>query len=94
MRDISLIHILIFVGIIVLLFGAKKLPELSRSVGKSMRILKTEVKSLRDDDDDVPVAEERPSGASPASQPAPAPLEGRAVDDARRAQRDEQHRTS
>jgi len=93
MRDISLIHILIFVGIIVLLFGAKKLPELSRSVGKSMRILKTEVKSLRDDDDD-PVAEDRHSGASPAPQPAPAPLEGRDVDDARRAQRDEQHRAS
>ena len=31
--------------VIILLFGAKRLPDLARSVGKSMRILKDEVGS-------------------------------------------------
>lgn len=35
-------HALIILAIIVLIFGAAKLPALARSVGQSMRILKTE----------------------------------------------------
>ncbi|MFL6162307.1 MAG: twin-arginine translocase TatA/TatE family subunit [Jatrophihabitantaceae bacterium] len=34
----------------VVLFGYKKLPEVSRSVGRSLRIFKTEMKGLTDDD--------------------------------------------
>ncbi len=36
-------HALIILAIVVLIFGAAKLPALARSVGQSMRILKTEV---------------------------------------------------
>jgi len=36
-------HVLIIVLIIVLLFGAPKLPALARSLGQSMKILKQEV---------------------------------------------------
>ena len=36
----------------MLLFGGKKLPELARGSGKALRIFKTEVKGLHDDDDD------------------------------------------
>lgn len=36
-------HLLIIIFIIVLLFGAPKLPALARSLGQSMKILKTEV---------------------------------------------------
>jgi len=36
-------HALIILAIIVLIFGAAKLPALAKSVGQSMRILKTEV---------------------------------------------------
>ena len=43
-------EIIIIALIVVLLFGAPKLPELARSIGKSMRILKDETKSLTDDD--------------------------------------------
>ncbi|HEX6447225.1 MAG TPA: Sec-independent protein translocase subunit TatA [Streptosporangiales bacterium] len=46
-------HILIVVLILVVLFGSTKLPTLARSLGRSARILKSEAKSLHDDDDDV-----------------------------------------
>lgn len=44
-------HILIVVLILVVLFGSTKLPTLARSLGRSARILKSEAKSLHDDDD-------------------------------------------
>ena len=43
------IEILLIILVVLLLFGAKRLPELARSVGKSLKILKTEVKELGDD---------------------------------------------
>ncbi|MGK9146912.1 Sec-independent protein translocase subunit TatA [Plantibacter flavus] len=43
-------HLVIILLIVLLLFGAPKLPGLARSVGQSMRIFKSEVKSMRDDD--------------------------------------------
>lgn len=45
-------ELLIIVAIIVLLFGAKKLPELARGSGRALRIFKAETKGLLDDDDD------------------------------------------
>ena len=45
-------ELFIIVGIIVLLFGAKKLPELARGSGRALRIFKSETKGLLDDDDD------------------------------------------
>lgn len=38
--------------VVVLLFGAKKLPELARGSGRALRIFKAETKGLIDDDDD------------------------------------------
>ncbi|MER5866577.1 Sec-independent protein translocase subunit TatA [Kitasatospora sp. NPDC002040] len=40
--------ILIIVVLALLLFGAKRLPDLARSLGKSARILKAETKALKD----------------------------------------------
>ena len=45
-------ELLIIVAIIVLLFGAKKLPELARGSGRALRIFKAETKGLLDDDDE------------------------------------------
>jgi sec-independent protein translocase protein TatA len=45
-------ELIIIVAIIVLLFGAKKLPELARGSGRALRIFKAETKGLMDDDDD------------------------------------------
>ena len=40
--------------VLVLLFGAKKLPELARGSGRALRIFKAETKGLLDDDPDRP----------------------------------------
>lgn len=41
---------LIILVLILLLFGAKRLPDMARSLGRSARILKSETKGLRDDE--------------------------------------------
>ena len=66
--------LIVLLLIIVLVFGAKRLPDAARSVGRSMRIFKSEVKELRDDD-------ESPSAAPPASTSG-APSNGRVAHDA------------
>jgi sec-independent protein translocase protein TatA len=43
-------HIIVLVVVILLLFGARRLPDLARSVGQSLKIFKNEVKDLADDD--------------------------------------------
>jgi sec-independent protein translocase protein TatA len=50
-------HIAIFVVVLVLLFGAKRLPDAARSLGRSLRIIKAETKGLVDDNNDTNVAE-------------------------------------
>ena len=61
-------HIVILVIVAVLIFGSRKLPDAARSIGKSMRILKTEVQGLHDD---------APSAAPVQGtvQPTPAPAQ-------------------
>ncbi|MET7470944.1 Sec-independent protein translocase subunit TatA [Micromonospora sp. NPDC005686] len=44
-------HIAVLVVVLILLFGAKRLPDAARSLGRSLRIIKAETKSLHDDDD-------------------------------------------
>ena len=41
---------LVILAIVVLVFGAAKLPDLARSSGQALRIFKTETKDLRDED--------------------------------------------
>ena len=43
-------HIIFLLIVVILLFGYKKLPDIARSVGQSMKVFKKEVKELRDDD--------------------------------------------
>lgn len=45
-------EILLILLVLVLLFGAKKLPELARGSGRALRIFKAETKGLMDDDED------------------------------------------
>jgi sec-independent protein translocase protein TatA len=45
-------EILLILLVLVLLFGAKKLPELARGSGRALRIFKAETKGLMDDDVD------------------------------------------
>lgn len=51
MPNLGPTELLIVAGILVLLFGAAKLPKLARSLGESARIFKAETKGLHDDDE-------------------------------------------
>jgi sec-independent protein translocase protein TatA len=51
MGSLSPWHLLILVGVLVLLFGAKKLPDAARGLGRSLKILKAETRDLREDED-------------------------------------------
>jgi sec-independent protein translocase protein TatA len=55
--------ILILAVVILVLFGSRKLPAAARSLGQSMRILKTEINTLHDD--------EKPKDASTAPETLP-----------------------
>ena len=58
--------ILIVAIVIIVLFGSRKLPDAARSLGKSMRILKTEVSSLHEDEPTASIPAEAPR-ARPSS---------------------------
>jgi sec-independent protein translocase protein TatA len=45
-------ELLIILAVLVLLFGATKLPELARGSGRALRIFKAETKGLMDDEDE------------------------------------------
>ena len=67
-------EIIIVLALLLLLFGAKRLPDAARGLGRSLRIFKAETKGLRDDDDDTPSRpgrpRELPSGAPTGARPA------------------------
>ncbi len=66
-------HLLVVLAVVVLLFGSKKLPEMARGLGKSMRILKAETKALREDDATTEgTAQNTTATSTPADQPRPA----------------------
>ncbi|OJF11540.1 Sec-independent protein translocase subunit TatA [Couchioplanes caeruleus] len=50
-------HIIVVLVVLVLLFGAKRLPDAARSLGRSLRIIKAETKGLVDDDNVAEKAE-------------------------------------
>ncbi|MPZ79367.1 MAG: twin-arginine translocase TatA/TatE family subunit [Actinophytocola sp.] len=60
MGNLGVPELLIIAGVIILLFGARKLPEMARSLGKSAKAFKEETKGMRgggaDDNDDTPEA--------------------------------------
>jgi sec-independent protein translocase protein TatA len=57
MPDLGWPELIIIVFVLMLLFGAKKLPDMARGTGRALRIFKAETKGLiRDDDDDEPTA--------------------------------------
>ncbi len=43
-------HLLIVLAVVILLFGATKLPALAKAVGQSARIFRSEVKGLKYDE--------------------------------------------
>ncbi|WJZ02632.1 Sec-independent protein translocase subunit TatA [Corynebacterium freiburgense] len=66
MPNLGPTEFIILAVLVVLLFGAKKLPEAARSLGRSMRIFKSEVKEMSKDDE---IAEQRAIAPQPVQQP-------------------------
>ncbi len=64
--------ILIVAIVVIVLFGSKKLPEAARSLGKSMRILKTEMQGLNEDEPTASATTTIQSPSGPAQPLAPA----------------------
>ena len=78
--------IAIIAVLIIVLFGYRKLPEAARSLGKSMRILKTEVQGLHDDDNTETTFTAAPTVAPAQIQSAAAPADAQTQIDALSAQ--------
>ncbi|MBO0900331.1 twin-arginine translocase TatA/TatE family subunit [Cellulomonas sp. zg-ZUI222] len=49
LRNVSAVHVIMVLVVVLLLFGANRLPGLAKSIGQSMKIFKNEVKDLADD---------------------------------------------
>jgi sec-independent protein translocase protein TatA len=75
------VHLIFLLLLALLLFGAKRLPEMARSVGQSARVFKGEMKGLKDDDgrttapaapqsDTRPAAPAEPTALPPVANPA------------------------
>lgn len=70
-------HALIILVVILLLFGAPKLPALARSLGQSMKILKSEVRPEKDDAaTDATAADGTTSGTTATSTAATSDVAG------------------
>ncbi|HUD76334.1 MAG TPA: Sec-independent protein translocase subunit TatA, partial [Streptosporangiaceae bacterium] len=61
--------ILIVAVVLIVLFGSKKLPHAARSLGQSMRILKTEVSGLHHEE---PAEDAKPAAQFPPAELTPA----------------------
>ncbi|SHJ93334.1 sec-independent protein translocase protein TatA [Pseudonocardia thermophila] len=68
-------ELLVIVGVLLLLFGAKKLPEMARSIGQSARVFKGEMKGLKEDEAKAAATQNPPADEAkplpPATQPQP-----------------------
>jgi len=77
--ELSPWHLLILAAVVLVLFGAKRLPDSARSLGRAMRIFKSETRGLHDGDeaggDQAAPGQPAQSQAAPPQQlPAPAPV--------------------
>jgi sec-independent protein translocase protein TatA len=66
-------HLVILLLVILLLFGAAKLPALAKSVGQSARVLKGEMKAMKADDAPDAATDPQPSPVTATSSPAASP---------------------
>ncbi|KOU35667.1 Sec-independent protein translocase subunit TatA [Streptomyces sp. WM6378] len=79
-------HLLIVAVVLILLFGSKKLPDTARALGKSLRILKSETKAMREDGTESSPAATAPPQVTPAQAPVQTPVQTPTSTDARPVQ--------
>jgi sec-independent protein translocase protein TatA len=60
-------HMILILAIVLLVFGAAKLPQLAKGVGQSIRIFRSEVKLMGDDDG--PSLTESSAASEPTHKP-------------------------
>ena len=77
--ELSPWHLLIVAIVFIVLFGSKKLPDASRSLGRSLRIFKSEVSSMKDEFKSEAQGTAQP--ATPAQPPAIQPVADSPVND-------------
>jgi sec-independent protein translocase protein TatA len=65
-------ELILLLGVLVLLFGASKLPGAARAIGQSMRIFKAETRGMRSEDETAPPTP--PQQSLPPSGPAATPV--------------------
>lgn len=66
-------HIVILAIVAMVVFGSKRLPDAARSLGRSMRIFKSELKEMQNDDaasTALPTSAQQSQPALPAQNPA------------------------
>jgi len=68
MPNIGWTELIIVIFLVLLLFGANKLPDLARSMGRSARIFKSEVKEMRNEDEPETPTQQRQIDAAPAQE--------------------------
>ena len=68
MPNIGWTELIIVIFLVLLLFGANKLPDLARSMGRSARIFKSEVNEMRNEDKTDAPAQQRQIDAAPAQE--------------------------
>lgn len=66
-------HIVILILVVVIVFGWKRLPDVARSLGRSMRIFKTEVEEMKKDGKSTPSAASGDTVKGETVDPAPRP---------------------
>ena len=62
-------HLVALLVVVVVLFGAPKLPGLARSLGQSMRIFRGEMKTLKEENGNDGPATEDAAGTDPSAKP-------------------------
>ncbi|OBF59013.1 preprotein translocase subunit SecA [Mycobacterium sp. 852002-53434_SCH5985345] len=81
MGSLSPWHWAILAVVVILLFGAKKLPDAARSLGKSMRIFKSELREMQSENKAESSALETNSATNSAPSAAnPTPVQSQRVD--------------
>ena len=79
--ELSPWHLLILAAVVLVLFGAKRLPDSARSLGRAMRIFKAETHGLHDDKDDSSQATPSQATQSQAAPPQQLPPSAPPKDD-------------
>jgi sec-independent protein translocase protein TatA len=69
-------HVVVLIVVLILVFGSRKLPDIAKSIGQSLKVFKKEVTELQQDTsppDAAPPAAAPPSAGPPPAVPDAAP---------------------